>query len=136
MTVHPRTLAAAHPPISEWQLDKIIDNRENFSDTLFAVTCEVWRSRAILAPLHDAWLQAKPPCPTCGGTVAQNRASHDALMAGHSITRRLCPDCSDGVQPLDKWTAGLVALWVDWHDLTLSLTNVTEQHPRRFGGTR
>lgn len=54
-----------------------------------------------MIPLHDAWLQASPPCPTCDGTGSLG-IRHDGLP---------CPDCSDGTQPFDKWTAAIVALW-------------------------
>lgn len=60
----------------------------------------------ILVPLHGVWLQAKPPCPTCGGVGIE------PLNPKFPKSVKLCPDCPDGVQPFDKWTAGLVALWM------------------------
>lgn len=58
--------------------------------------------RDVLAPLHDVWLQAKPSCPTCGGSMRVEWKS-----VAHGFTR--CSECTFGVLPFDKWTAGLVA---------------------------
>lgn len=79
---------------------------------------------AVLSPLHDAWLKAKPPCPTCGGT---HRVDDPDRTSNGNVVELDCPDCSDGVLPFDKWTAGLaeatalapvsalVALWTAVH---------------------
>ena len=54
-----------------------------------------------MIPLHDAWLAAKPPCPTCGGTKLVRGLPPKVWVD--------CPNCPDGVQPFDRWTVGLVA---------------------------
>lgn len=83
MTVDPRTLAAhVRAVMGDGSASTFIDS---------------------MVPLHDVWLRANPPCPTCGGFGATERP-------GEPIEP--CADCpeSPGIQPFDKWTAGLVAL--------------------------
>lgn len=77
-----------------------------------------------IVPLHDAWLKANPPCPTCDGAKKiACPACHGKTNPDESIicatcndfTRIKCQACDHpyhpGVLPFDKWTAGLVALW-------------------------
>lgn len=106
---------------------------------LYAAVDEVDRLRAILVPLHNAWLQANPPCPTCGG---------EAQVCDPETGWMACPDCPDGVQPFDKWTARLVALWTAVHDPEVALTVMPKGNTigayidavlralRQIGGTR
>lgn len=58
-----------------------------------------------MVPLHDAWLKANPPC----------RGLCKRGFIGAAGNTFHCPDCTDhpGVQPFDKWTAGLAALWTE-----------------------
>lgn len=94
MTVDPRTLAADLRAAAK-------ADPADYLDTLGASAELIER---VVVPLHVAWLQAKPPCPTCGG---MNTCIGDGVD---------CPDCDTGVLPFDKWTAGLVALWTAVHD--------------------
>lgn len=56
----------------------------------------------VVVPLYDAWLAARPPCPTCGGS------GWFIEPGGKEMTP--CSDCPDGIQPFNKWTAGLPTL--------------------------
>jgi hypothetical protein len=45
----------------------------------------------------------RPDCPTCEGRPRQG-----GYDAGGKWAMHLCPDCTDGKMPLDKWEALLV----------------------------
>lgn len=81
----------------------------------------------VVVPLHDAWLKAKPPCPTCAVSKLHGDCGYHAFQInGHWVCNKCgfvakCPDCPDGVLPFDKWTAGLVALWTELTDALAKL---------------
>lgn len=132
MTVDPRTLAA--------------DMRDMLPETWPRLHRDAADAIDILVPLHDAWLQAKPPCPRCGGAktcgspylhdshpvVCVGRAAGDYTCSGGLR----CTDCSDGVLPFDKWTAGLVALWTRVHSSNDYNGIHLLDELRQIGGTR
>lgn len=96
MTVDPRTLAA--------------DLRDMLPETWPRLHRDAADAIDILVPLHDAWLQAKPPCPTCGGSgdVLKPHPTNPHLQLADNCRCEYTDH--PGVQPFDKWTAGLVAL--------------------------
>lgn len=102
-------MVSADPRTFEAQLAGAIDRENGLKHELL----DLYLKQKAMVPLWDVWLTARPPCPTCDGTRYTERQVADrhyvALVGGP------CPDCSDGVQPFDKWTAGLAALWTAVH---------------------
>lgn len=90
----------------------------------------------VVVPLHDMWLKANPPCPTCHNMIGPDGLAY-IHVGPHEIAP--CPECpeSPGVLPFDKWVVTrLLETWeAVWSDRA-NPQNGVYAYLRSIGGTR
>jgi len=119
MTVDPHTLAA--------QAEKLPRSQTKAEKALIVMF------RRIVLPLYDAWLEANPPCVTCGGS---------GLIATDESDGIYCPACPDhpGRQSFTDWCVKrLLATYNAVHDDDRPIQGDAfdyRYYLRQIGGTR